>query len=460
MKKKGCNAQTAIGLAIALAFVGGAGGCDDDDDDDDFPASDGAPRADAAGPPVAPDPVKDDANRMIDEGRATFRFDTFGDEVFWGDTIKLHQAIAGAANGGVGPGLSPAAALMLGLKVDVELVPEAVARGIQNGTVDLNDPANTLALLQANAVIGVAGRFDGQNQLTSVGITCALCHTTVDDSFAAGIGKRRDGWANRDLDVGKIVAFAPNLAPVAQLLGVDVPTVRTVLESWGPGKYDAILLMDGKAFQPDGRSAATLIPPAFGLAGINLHTSTGWGSVTYWNAFVANTQMHGQGTFYDPRLDDPVKYPIAAANRFGHIQSDVDLISAKLPALHAYQIALVAPAPPVGSYDATAAARGATLFAGKAQCGGCHTPGVTSEPGWNMHTGAEIGIDDFQASRSPDNRYRTAPLRGLWSHMKGGFYHDGRFATLLDVIEHYDGVFDLALTAQEKADLAEYLKSL
>jgi hypothetical protein len=460
VKKTGCNAQTAIALATALAFVGGAGGCDDDDDDDDFPAADGAPRADAAGTPVVPDPVKDDANRLIDEGRATFRFDTFGDEAFWGNTIKLHRAIAGAANGGVGPGLSPAAALMLGLKVDVELVPDAVARGIQNGTVDLNDPANTLALLQANAVIGVIGRFDGQNQLTSVGITCALCHTDVDNSFAAGIGKRRDGWANRDLDVGKIVALAPNLAPVAQILGVDVPTVRTVLESWGPGKYDAILLMDGKAFRPDGRSAATLIPPAFGLAGINLHTSTGWGSVTYWNAFVANTQMHGQGTFYDPRLDDPVKYPIAAANRFGHVRNEVDLISAKLPALHAYQIALVPPAAPGGSFDPTAAARGATLFAGKADCGRCHTPGLYSEPGWNMHTGEEIGIDNFQAARSPDNRYRTAPLRGLWSHVKGGFYHDGRFATLLDVIEHYDGVFDLALTAQEKADLAEYLKSL
>jgi hypothetical protein len=170
--------------------------------------------------------------------------------------------------------------------------------------------------------------------------------------------------------------------------------------------------------------------------------------------------MHGQGTFYDPRLEDAAKFPIAAANDFGNVRSDPDLITPKLAALHLYQLALEAPRPPAGSYDAAAAARGGRLFRGQADCARCHVPPLFTEPGWNMHTAAEIGIDDFQAKRSPDERYRTTPLRGLWSHQKGGFYHDGRFATLLDVVEHYNQFFGLGLTAAEKADLVQYLKSL
>lgn len=406
------------------------------------------------------DPALDNAIRMFEEGRQIFRYDTFGDEAFWGSTLRLHEAIAGEANGGVGPGLSPTTALKLGLKVDAEALPADLVSQVQAGEVDLDDPATTLALLQLNAVVGVTGFFDDAGQIESVGIQCALCHSTVDDSFAPGIGARLDGWANRDLNVGAIVALAPDLSVFEDLLGVDNATVVQVLNSWGPGKYDAELDADGKALRPDGGSAATLLPPAFGLSGINLHTWNGWGSVTYWNAYVANLQMHGQGTFYDPRLNDPEKYPVAAANGFYNIRNSPDLITPKLAALQFYQTALLAPSPPEGSFDAEAAARGEALFNGKADCARCHVPPLFTEPGWPMHTAEEMGIDDFQAGRSPDGSYRTAPLAGLWTHQQGGFYHDGRFATLDDVIQHYNSLFDLSLTDAEVSDLAQYLLSL
>ncbi len=326
--------------------------------------------------------------------------------------------------------------------------------------MNLDDPATTLLLLQQNAVVGVTGFPDGKGGLRSLGIQCALCHSRVDDSFAPGIGHRLDGWSNQDLDVGAIVNLSPDLSAVASLLRVSQDTVRTVLESWGPGRFDAELFMDGKAFRPDGASASTLIPPAFGLAGVNLHTWTGWGSVTHWNGFVANLLMLGQGTFFDPRLDDAVKFPIAAANGFGHVRSDPDLITPKLAALHLYQLAIDAPAPPAGSFDPAAAARGGELFGGAAKCTQCHVRPLFTEPGWNLHTADEIGIDDFQASRSPDGRYRTTPLKGLWTHTKRGFYHDGRFATLGDVVNHYDAHFGLGLSDAQKSDLVEYLKSL
>lgn len=447
--------RTALGVTCAIAA---AVACDDND----RPAiRDGnvVPLDGSSSPPPAGDPVKDQAGRMIDEGRQTFRFDTFGDEAFWGGTLRLHLAVAGEANGGVGTGLSPNAALALGLKVDVSALPADLVAALGAGTVNLDDPATTLALLERNAVVGVTGFFDG-GKLSSIGIQCAFCHSTVDDSLAPGIGNRLDGWPNRDLNVGAIVALAPDLTAFATLLGVSQDTVRTVLNSWGPGKFDAELILDGKAFRPDGKTAATLLPPAFGQAGVSLHTFTGWGSTAHWNALVANLEMHGQGNFYDPRLDDAARFPIAARNRLGHVHSDVDRITSKLPALHFYQLALVPPSPPAGSFDASAASRGATLFTGKARCASCHFAGLFTEAGWPMHTAAEIGIDDFQAQRSPDGRYRTTPLRGLWTHMKGGFYHDGRFATLADVIEHYDSFLELGLTSQEKIDLAEYLKSL
>ena len=404
--------------------------------------------------------IRRHAGDMITEGRRIFRFDTFGDEAFWGDALRLHEAISGKDLGGVGPGVSPRTALAVGLKVDVDALPRSLRVQLAQGQVDLDKPATTLALLKLNSIVGVKGFFDSRGGLRSMGIQCAFCHSTVDDSFAPGIGRRQDGWANRDLNVGAIVGLAPNLRPFTDLLGVDESTVRAVLASWGPGKFDAALSLDGKAFRPDGRTAATLIPPAFGLAGVNLHTWTGWGSVTHWNAFVAVLEMHGKGTFFDPRLDDPVQFPVAAREGFGNVRNDPDLVTSKLAALHFYQLAIPAPAAPKDSFDRLAAARGKTLFNGKADCARCHVPPLFTEPGWNMHTAAEIGIDDFQADRAPNRRYRTSPLKGLWSHQKGGFFHDGRFPTLDAVVAHYDTFFRLSLTDAEKRDLVEYLKSL
>ena len=411
---------------------------------------------------AAADPVRDHALAMVEQGRKVFRYDTFGDEDFWGGTLKLHQAIQGSTHdGGVGAGVSPKTALSVGLKIDMDALPASVVAGIKNGTISLDSPDTTLAALQLNAVLGVTGFFDAtKKHLTSIGIQCSLCHSTVDDAFAPGIGHRLDGWANRDLDVGAVVNLSPDLSAVATLLGVPVATVRAVLQSWGPGKFDAELFLDGKAFRPDNKSAATLIPPAFGLAGVNLHTWTGWGSVTHWNAFVANLEMHGKGTFYDPRLADPNVFPVAARNGFANVRNSPDLVSSKLPSLHFFQLAIDAPTPPAGSFDAVASARGKTLFEGAAKCATCHVPPTFTEPGWNMHTPQEIGIDDFQSSRSPDKHYRTSPLRGLFTHTKGGFYHDGRFATLRDVVDHYNTTQTLGLTAPQEADVVEYLKSL
>jgi hypothetical protein len=411
---------------------------------------------------VPVEPVVDDAGRMISDGRQIFRFDTFGDESFWGDKLTLHKAIQGSKLGGVGDGLSPRAALSLGLKIDADAVPSSLASQIKSGQLDLTDPANTVALLKLKAVVGLTGVFDGNGQLSSIGIQCALCHSTVDDSFSPGIGKRLDGWPNRDLNIGKIINLAPDVRAIAEVLAVDQVTVRTVLNSWGPGKFDAELLLDGKAFNPDtGMSSATLIPPAFGLAGVNLHTWTGWGSVPYWNAFVAIIEMHGKGRFFDPRLNAP-QFPIAIRNGFADIRidPDEDQVTKKLPALHFYQMALRAPKPPDGSFDKAASDRGDKLFSGKAQCNNCHTEPLWTEPGWNMHTPRSVCVDRFQADRAPDGAYRTTPLAALFTHQKGGFFHDGRFATLMDVVNHYNTCFGLGLTGGEKGDLIQYLLSL
>jgi hypothetical protein len=427
--------------------------------------------------------IATNANELIADGRNTFRFDTFGDEAFWGGALQLHQAIEGANLGGVGPGISPATALSLGLKVDLDALPQPLINKLKQGKVDLNDPATTVALLKLDAVVGLKGFFDGDN-LNSVGITCAICHSTVDNSLTFGVGHRLDGWANRDLNVGKIVAAAPNLSPFTNLLGVSDATVRAVLNSWGPGKFDAELILDGKAFNPqqvtDGVvtgtnvPGATLIPNAFGLAGFNQHTWTGaWGTVSYWNAFVGALEMHGIGRFFDPRLNNAAKFPIAAANGFAdlpHISPDEDRITKKLPALHFYQLAIPAPAPEAGvDFNAEAAERGDELFSGKAGCNNCHVEPLWTEPGWNLHTPAEIGIDSFEADRAPDGVYKTMNLAGIFIREnglfmnpanKGRYYHDGRFPTLLDVVNHYNTRFSLGLTAQEKSDLVEYLKSL
>lgn len=435
-------------------------------------------------------PISDDARQMIVQGRDTFRFDTFGDEAFWGDTLKLHQAIEGAKVGGVGPGVSPATALSVGLKVDADALPQALVEQVKNGKVDMNDPATTLALLKLNAVIGVTGFFNSDGSLKSMGIQCAICHSTVDRSFstsaipAGNIGHRLDGWPNRDLNVGAIVLLSPNLQAIAAALStptstVTVDTVKQVLTAWGPGKFDAELFLDGKGFNPQQTtngvvtgtnvSAATLIPPAYGLAGFDLHTWTGWGSVTYWNAFVANLEMHGIGRFFDPRLNNPAKFPLAVANKLFNVTRDPDddRITKKLGPLHVYQLSIPAPKPSINPLANPQIKRGDDLFSGKAKCNSCHTEPLWTEPGWNMHTAAEVCIDDFQANRAPDDRYRTAPLAGIAFRMNqttggGPFYHDGRFKTLLDVVNHYNdpACQNLGLTNDEKKDLITYLLTL
>jgi cytochrome c553 len=397
---------------------------------------------------------------LVSQGRQIFRFDDFGDDAFWSGALQLDKAIAGRRLGGVGPGVSPKTALSVGLKVDANALPASVLNALKAGKVDLNSPATTLALIKLNAVVGVKGHFTKSGRMSSIGLTCAVCHSTVNNSVASGVGARLDGWPNRDLNVGAIVSLAPNLKPVTDLLGVDAATVKKVLAAWGPGKFDAELFLDGKGFRPDGKSAATLIPPAYGLAGVNLHTYTGWGSIPYWNAFVAILEMHGQGNFTDARLDDATKFPVAARNRMGHTRFNGDKVRAKLPALQAYQLSLAAPKPRSGTFDAAAARRGKAIFDGKGRCATCHMPPTYSDPGHNVHTPAEICTDDFQAKRSPTDAYRTTPLGGLGTRTKGGYYHDGRYRTLGEVVQHYNACFGLGLTANEQSDVVEYLKSL
>ena len=399
--------------------------------------------------------------KLYRQGKHVFRFDTFGDQQYWSGQLQLDKAIEGAKNGGVGPGVSPKAALAVGLKVDSQALPKSVVNAIKKGKVDLNDPKTTLALIKLNAVVGLKGSFNRNGSMRSMGITCAICHSTVDNSFAPGIGKRLDGWPNQDLNVGAIVSLAPNLKPLTDQLGVDEATVKKVLASWGPGKFDAELNIDGKAFRPDGGSAATRIPAAYGHLGEDLHTWTGgFGDVTYWNAYVANLEMHGQGNFNDSRFNDPVKYPVATRNGEFQVRHSPDLVTSKLGALQYYQLSLRPPKPPAGSFNKAAARRGKALFDGQAKCASCHMPPLFTDAGHNAHKPAEICIDSFQADRAPDRRYRTAPLAGLFTHQKGGFFHDGRFATLNEVVKHYDSCFSLGLTEQEKNDLIQYLLSL
>jgi hypothetical protein len=397
------------------------------------------------------------AARMIAEGRATFRFETFGDEAFWGGQLLLHRALAR---------MTPNQALALGLKIDAGAPSGTIVADIRSGKASLDDPATLTALLRSNAVVGLTGfsqdgasppaALSATSTLASIGVQCALCHSTVDDSFGHGIGSRLDATPNRDLDVGGLIALAPNLAPLAEGLGGDVATVRSALLSWGRGKFDAQLFLDGKAAGP----LATLIPPLFGRAGVPLATSTGWGSTAYWSALEASVVMQGRGSFFDPRLDDASRFPIASARGLGHLMSANDRVTPKLASLHLYLLAIEAPPPPSSSFDPASRERGAALFMGAARCASCHVPPLFTEPGFGVHTPSEIGIDDFQSSRSPAQGYRTTPLKGLWARAKGGYYHDGRFGTLAEVIDHYDAVYALGLGAGDKSDLVQYLLSL
>jgi hypothetical protein len=393
------------------------------------------------------------------EGLQVFRYETFGDQAFWGGQLGLHRAIAGAANGGEGDGVSPAAALSLGLKVDVDALPRSLQRSLRRGQVDLDDPATTLALLQLNSVIGLTGVFNDSGQIESLGIQCALCHSVVDDSFAPGIGHRLDGWPNRDLNVGAIVAAAPDLTVFTDLLGASDAAVREVLRGWGPGKFDAFLHLDGKAVGPRG-PAAVLIPPLFGLQGVGLMTWNGFSGLNAWVPLVINLEMFGQGIFSDRRLGNAAQFPIAAAAGFARVRNTPDLVTPKLASLLTYVESIETPPAPEGSYDAAAAERGELLFTGKARCTNCHVPPLYTLPGFNSVPATVIGIDSFQADRSPNLGYRPPPLRGVFTRQKGGFFHDGRFATVNDVVAHFNAQFALALTPEEQGDLAEFVKSL
>ena len=359
------------------------------------------------------------------QGREIFRFDTYGDETFWSDTLRLHEVIRRS--------VSPTAALGLGLKVDVSALPAEVRAALRKGTLDLDAPATTVALLKLNAVVGLVGRVNANDVLTRVGTTCALCHSTVDNSFAPGIGRRLDGWPNRDLDVGAVVALSPALTPAQ----------RAVYESWEPGMYDP-------RFNIDGRNLPVVIPPAFGLRDVKREIYTGDGPVSYWNNYVAVTQMHGHGQFVDPRIGVSVSNP-------------PDLVSSKLQALRAYQFSLETPAPPEGGFDKAAAQRGRALFDGAARCATCHVgPTYTDVNDGRLHRPAEVGQDRRYAQRSATKRYRTTPLRGLWHppQLTGPYFHDGSAATLEEVVEHYVELHNLSLTRRQKADLVEFLKSL
>jgi mono/diheme cytochrome c family protein len=406
-------------LTLSITSLAACGG-----DDDDGPGTpDGAPtQADAAPPEVdaAFDPGASPCE--VDDGQCIFRHDTFGDEQLWTDVLRLHEAVAT---------LAPTAALGVGLKVDVDAVPPDVL-----ASADLSDPATTIALIGLDAVVGVRGVVE-DGQLTKIGVTCALCHSTVDDSAAPGIGRRLDGWPNRDLDPGAIIALTPGLPVLAEQLGVDPEVARNALESWDPGRYDA-------RFNQDTESHPVLIPPAYGLADVELETYTGEGPISYWNAYVAVTQMGAHGNFVDERLGI-------------EIRQEPDRVTPMLPALRDYQVSLEAPAPPKGTFDAKAAARGEALFAGKAGCAGCHA-GTSFTDAPTLHAPAETGMETDEARRSVTGMYRTTPLRGAWQHPP--YFHDGSAATLADVVTHYNEVLKLKLTGDQRSDLEQYLLSL
>jgi mono/diheme cytochrome c family protein len=373
---------------------------------------------------TAIDQVQDDMSpATVAQGQQIVRYDTFGDEQFWTDKLKMHTVVATA--------VSPKTALSVGLKVDAEAIPAEVAQAIKDGKVDLDSPATTVTLLKLNAVVGLKGTVQnvgGKDELVALGITCALCHSTVDDSFSKGIGKRLDGWANRDLNPGAIIALSP-------AVGADQ---KAIYSSWGAGKYDPRMNLDKK-------NTPLVMPPIYGLATVKNETYTAEGPISYWNAYVAVTQMGGKGTFTDPRLGIDVR------------GGSPDMVTSKLSALRSYQHSLATPPPPAGSYDATAAGRGQVIF-GRA-CASCHVGGNgTDNNDGKLHPPEETGMDPAYAARTSSKAYRTTPLRGLWQHP--AYFHDGSAATLMDVVNHYDRVRDLKLGAPEKTDLVEYLKSL
>jgi mono/diheme cytochrome c family protein len=369
------------------------------------------------------------------DGQAFFRFDTFGDEQLWTNVLRMHEVVAT---------VGPATALSVGLKVDVDALPPPVIAAFRAGQVDLTSPAVTTELLRLNAVVGLKGVVNGNGQLSSLGVTCALCHSTVDHSFAPGIGKRLDGWANRDLNVGAIVALSPALPDA----------LKAEFRTWGPGKYDPRHhAFDGVNLIPlNSPSLPIVIPSIFGLKGVGFETFTADGPISYWNSYVGVGQMGGHGSFSDQRIGLT-------------IAQTPDLVTPKLAALLDYQLRLRVPDPPAGSFDRARASRGKQLFRNQAGCASCHqSPDFTdvlsgpSQATPFLHAPAEVGMDPRYAERTATGKYRTTPLRALWQHAP--YFHDGSAPDLLAVVNHYDQLFGLNLSAAQKADLVEYLKSL
>ena len=392
------------------------------------------------------------AQQMIEEGRKIFRFDTFGDEAFWGDQLKLHQAIAGAKFGGVGAGLSPAKALELGLKVDSEMVPAQVASGIKAGTVDLNDPANTLALLKVDAVVGVKAFMEPNGNVRSIGIQCALCHSTVDDSFAPGIGRRLDGWPNRDLNVGAIVALAPNLKPFSDLLGVDTATVKKVLTSWGPGRYDAELDKDGKGVRSEWRERLDRVTRGVRAGRCEPPHVFGMGLRAVLERLRRQHADARERHVLRSAPEEQGQFPVAAKHGFDNVRNTPDLITPKLAALHFYQLSIPAPEPPAGSFDRgrrPLEERRSSWVQRSARPATCRR--CSSNRAGRCIPRKRSASTISSRARSPEQMYRTTPLRGLFTREKGGFYHDGRFKTLDQVVEHYQKVLSVALNDRAEA---------
>lgn len=408
---QGRRANVLLSLSLLAAVAGTVVSCGGGGGGDPLAVSD---------PP--PDPA------LVAQGQQIFRFDTFGDEIFWTDVLRMNEVVES--------GVSPRTALSVGLKVDADALPQSLKDALAAGQVDLDSPATTVALIKLDAVVGLKGQVqnvNGVDRITRLGVTCAVCHSTVDNSFAPGIGRRLDGWPNRDFNSGAVIALSPALTQQQ----------KDVYNSWGPGMYDA-------RFNLDGLSNPSVIPPAYGLLGVHKVTVTGDGDEpAYWNRYVAVTQLGGQGTFTEPRTG------VAVTN------GTQDLVSSKLPALQAYQLSLDSPTPPLDSFNVFAAVRGQALFQGKAQCATCHSGPRFTDANERLHPKSDSMAEPetpSAADRSATKLYRTSPLRGVWQHAP--YFHDGSAATLEAAVEKYNTRLNLGLTAQEVSDVAEYLRSL
>ncbi|MEO8859270.1 MAG: hypothetical protein ABI343_19975 [Burkholderiaceae bacterium] len=493
--------QGAIAVAIGAVLAGCGGG-----------SNDAGPVSKVPQVPLDP--------QVVTAGQQTFRYDTFGDETFWTDTLKMNKVIETAVD--------PLTAASVGLKIDVSALPADVVKGVVDGTIPLNDPQTTLALLSLNAVVGVKGQVskgvDGKLHLDRVGITCALCHSTVSKdlqvtapdpanpagpriSLAGIVGERLDGWPNRALQPGTIISLSPALTAVQKAEYASWAT------KFGPGFYDPRINVNtdpgsNPAVGPniDANVAAykaaggipVVIPPAFGLVGLSKSIFTGDGDTAhepagptaYWNRYVGVAQMHGHGTFFDERIIINGK-PLNVDHRVGD-----DLITAILPQLEAYQWSIAAPA--IGTHgtkwavasdlDTQAVTRGKAVFEGPAKCSSCHSgSSFTDVNTFGLHpASASVALDKNYIKFSATKQWRTTPLKGIWTHPP--YFHDGSGALntttakcmdgsdigslagaadrvrqdLACVVNRYNDPkqLNLGLTDAQRVDLVEYLKSL